>query len=64
MDVLEKLTVLSAAAKYDVACTSSGVERQGKKGEIGSSSAAGICHSFAAKAAVIVFIFGVIGWLV
>lgn len=48
MDVLEKLTVLSAAAKYDVACTSSGVERRGKKGEIGSSSAAGICHSFAA----------------
>ncbi len=48
MDVLEKLTVLSAAAKYDVACTSSGVDRRGKKGEIGSSSAAGICHSFAA----------------
>ena len=39
---------MSDAAKYDVACTSSGVSRQGKEGYIGNSSAAGICHSFSA----------------
>lgn len=43
----EKLQILSDAAKYDVACTSSGVDRRGKKGSIGNSCAAGICHSFA-----------------
>ena len=44
----EKLRIVSDAAKYDVACTSSGVSRQGKEGYIGNSSAAGICHSFSA----------------
>lgn len=44
----EKLQILSDAAKYDVACTSSGVERAGKKGYLGNSCAAGVCHSFAA----------------
>lgn len=29
MDLMEKLTILSDAAKYDVACTSSGVDRKG-----------------------------------
>lgn len=48
IDVIEKLTILTAAAKYDVACTSSGAERRGQKGGIGNASAAGICHSFAA----------------
>ena len=43
----EKLEILSDAAKYDVACTSSGVDRRGKKGSLGNSCAAGICHSFA-----------------
>mgnify|MGYP007000007454 FL=1 len=28
----EKLEILSDAAKYDVACTSSGIDRRGKKG--------------------------------
>ncbi len=46
MDVFEKLTVLADAAKYDVACTSSGVNRRG--GGVGNAVAAGICHSFAA----------------
>ena len=32
MDVLEKLTILTDAAKYDAACTSSGVNRQGPGG--------------------------------
>lgn len=44
----EKLAILSDAAKYDVACTSSGVDRKGKPGQLGNSVAAGICHSFAA----------------
>ena len=44
----EKLTILSDAAKYDVACTSSGVDRKGKAGSMGNTAACGICHSFAA----------------
>lgn len=48
MGIKEKLEILSDAAKYDVACTSSGVKREGKKGTIGSATAGGICHSFAA----------------
>lgn len=48
MALSEKLRILADAAKYDVACTSSGVERKGVKGAIGSAASAGICHSFAA----------------
>ena len=50
MDVLEKLTILTDAAKYDAACTSSGGNRVSKKGFIGNttSSLAGCCHSFSA----------------
>lgn len=44
----QKLEILSDAAKYDVACTSSGVDRSGKEGYLGNSCAAGICHTFAA----------------
>ena len=47
-DLEEKLKILSDAAKYDVACTSSGVDRKGEKGSLGNSRAWGICHSFAA----------------
>ncbi len=47
MDMFEKLTILTDSAKYDVACTSSGVDRAGGKG-LGNAVAAGICHSFAA----------------
>lgn len=42
----QKLEILSDAAKYDAACTSSGVDRTGQKGALGSTSACGICHSF------------------
>ena len=50
MDLLEKLTILTDAAKYDAACTSSGVKRSFQPGKIGntSSSIAGCCHSFSA----------------
>ncbi len=44
----DKLKILADGAKYDVACTSSGVDRRGKKGELGNSKAYGICHSFSA----------------
>ncbi len=44
----QKLGILADAAKYDVACTSSGMQRDGKSGAIGNSIAAGICHSFSA----------------
>ena len=48
MDLIEKLTILADAAKYDAACTSSGVNRPGRRGGIGNCTAAGICHSFSA----------------
>lgn len=47
LSLQEKLHILADAAKYDVACTSSGVDRKGEKGYIGNSVACGICHSFA-----------------
>ncbi len=47
--MLEKLRILTDAAKYDVACTSSGVDRgEPAKGGIGNAAACGICHSFSA----------------
>jgi len=50
MELLEKLTILADAAKYDAACTSSGVRRGFREGYIGStsSSVAGCCHTFSA----------------
>lgn len=48
MDIQEKLRILSDAAKYDVSCSSSGVARRGRKGSLGNTLSAGICHSFAA----------------
>ena len=48
MDLTGKLTILTDSAKYDVACTSSGVDRGGKKGMLGSAFNGGICHAFAA----------------
>lgn len=44
----DKLRILADAAKYDVACTSSGVERSSSSEGIGSTAACGLCHSFAA----------------
>ena len=46
MDINEKLRILSDAAKYDVSCSSSGSNRNSKKGQLGSVSTSGICHSF------------------
>lgn len=61
MSIMEKLGILTDAAKYDVACTSSGVDRSGAQSRragnagqggragvrMGNCVAAGICHSFA-----------------
>lgn len=48
MSVYEKLNILTDAAKYDVACTSSGVERANDGTGMGNCKQAGICHSFSA----------------
>lgn len=48
MDIIKKLEILADAAKYDVACTSSGIDRDAQKGKLGNTLAAGCCHSFSA----------------
>ncbi|MCL2049079.1 MAG: putative DNA modification/repair radical SAM protein [Defluviitaleaceae bacterium] len=48
MELMDKLKILADAAKYDVACTSSGNDRAAKQGEVGNAVACGICHSFSA----------------
>ena len=48
MELLDKLNILADAAKYDAACTSSGLDRSGRPGAIGSTTLAGCCHSFSA----------------
>lgn len=48
MSLNEKLDILSDAAKYDVACTSSGVDRKGDGKHMGNCLAKGVCHSFSA----------------
>lgn len=48
MSIADKLKILTDAAKYDVACTSSGTQRSNDGTGIGSCAQAGICHSFSA----------------
>ncbi len=45
--LMEKLKILADSAKYDVSCSTSGVERK-NVGRIGNASCAGICHSWSA----------------
>ena len=47
MSIQGKLAILTDSAKFDVACTSSGVDRKGNGKDMGNCVAAGICHSFA-----------------
>lgn len=47
MSISEKLQILTDAAKYDVACTSSGVDRSNKGSGLGDAHACGLCHTFA-----------------
>lgn len=48
MELAQKIEILADAAKYDVACTSSGIDRSAKAGNLGNTISAGICHSFTA----------------
>ncbi len=48
MSIKDKLNILADAAKYDVACTSSGRDRRNDGTGIGNCVSSGICHSFAA----------------
>ncbi|QGU94759.1 putative DNA modification/repair radical SAM protein [Clostridium bovifaecis] len=48
MDIVEKLKILSDAAKYDVSCSSSGSRRKSANGGLGNANISGICHSFTA----------------
>lgn len=47
MDLMDKLTILTAGAKYDAACSSSGIERT-RDGQMGNTLSGGCCHSFSA----------------
>jgi putative DNA modification/repair radical SAM protein len=50
MDLLEKLSVLADAAKYDASCASSGTTKRhslGERNSIGSTEGMGICHAYA-----------------
>ncbi len=48
MELMDKLTILTDAAKYDAACTSSGLDRTSRPGRLGTTMMAGCCHSFSA----------------
>jgi putative DNA modification/repair radical SAM protein len=47
--LLDRLTILADAAKYDASCASSGTSRRSSKGGkgIGSTEGMGICHAYA-----------------
>jgi len=44
--ILEKLSILSDAAKYDASCSSSGSKRANSQKGLGNSDGVGICHSY------------------
>lgn len=46
LNIEEKLAVLSAAAKYDASCASSGSTRHSARGGLGAAPPRGICHSW------------------
>jgi putative DNA modification/repair radical SAM protein len=45
-NLLEKLTILSDAAKYDASCSSSGSKRTNHNKGLGDATGMGICHSY------------------
>ncbi len=49
MDVIEKLRILAGSARYDASCATSGSRRPGSfpGARFGSTTAPGVCHSFA-----------------
>ena len=46
MELERKIEILAESAKYDVSCSSSGVENNTRTGTVGSTQVSGICHSF------------------
>ncbi|MDQ3278894.1 MAG: putative DNA modification/repair radical SAM protein [Bacteroidota bacterium] len=44
--VLEKLSILADAAKYDVSCSSSGSKRKNENQGLGNAEGMGICHAY------------------
>jgi putative DNA modification/repair radical SAM protein len=44
--IIEKLSILADAAKYDVSCASSGSKRSNKEKGLGNSTGMGICHAY------------------
>jgi predicted DNA-binding helix-hairpin-helix protein len=44
--ILEKLSILADAAKYDVSCSSSGSKRTNHNKGLGNASHSGICHTY------------------
>ena len=47
MQLIDKLSILADAAKYDASCASSGAPKRGSKGTSGiGANGPGICHSF------------------
>lgn len=47
MELMDKLSILADAAKYDVSCSSSGSQRGNTPGGVGNAAVSGICHSWA-----------------
>lgn len=46
MELIDKIAILTDAAKYDVSCSSSGSDRKNHKKGLGNGHMAGICHSW------------------
>lgn len=46
LELQNRIEILSAAAKYDVSCSSSGSSRKNRPGGIGNGHLSGICHSW------------------
>jgi len=46
MELQEKITILSGAARYDASCASSGCSAETPRGGMGNTSQGGICHSW------------------
>ena len=46
MDLMQKLAVLGESARYDVSCSTSGVDRPNQGRGVGNASIGGICHTW------------------
>jgi putative DNA modification/repair radical SAM protein len=46
LSTIQKLSILSDAAKYDVSCASSGSKRKNSASGLGNSNGMGICHTY------------------